>query len=260
MARFSVILPAAGRSARFKDKEKKPFVNLDGRAVWLRSAELFVTRSDVCQCLIVVAKEDQEMFRRRYGANLAFMNVQIVDGGKERFDSVANALSAVKDEADFVAIHDAVRPCLTSELADAVFAEAEKHGAALLAVPVADTLKKVNLSPPPPSPDRRGGQGGEVRQIEATVPREGLWLAQTPQVFRKDWLRAAYSVRPASGFTDDAQLVEAAGHKVCVVEGSPTNIKVTTRADLALAEAILKSRPKPKAAGPVHPFADEAQW
>src|SRR5947209_340341 len=139
MARFAVILPAAGQSSRFKDKEKKPFAQLDGRAVWLRSAELFVTRSDVCQCLIVVAKADQETFRRRYGPNMAFMNVQIVDGGPERFDSVANALALVKPEADFVAIHDAARPCLTEQLVDSVFAKAEKTGAAILALPITDT-------------------------------------------------------------------------------------------------------------------------
>ena len=86
MAKFAVILPAAGKSNRFRDKEKKPFANMDGRAVWLRSAELFVTRSDVSQCLIIVAKEDQETFRRRYGANMAFMNIQIADGGAERHD------------------------------------------------------------------------------------------------------------------------------------------------------------------------------
>src|SRR5260370_23108811 len=104
MAKFAVILPAAGKSNRFRDKEKKPFATLDGRAVWLRSAELFVARSDVCQCLIVVSRNDQELFRRRYGANLAFMNVQLSQGGAERFESVANALALVKPEADFLAI------------------------------------------------------------------------------------------------------------------------------------------------------------
>src|SRR5438309_3401949 len=143
MAKFAVILPAAGQSSRFRDKEKKPFALLDGRAVWLRSAEMFITRSDVCQCIIVVAKSDQETFRRRYGANLAFMNVQIADGGPERFESVANALALIKPEADFVAIHDAVRPCLTEGLINAVFGKAVEIGAALLAIPVTDTLKKV---------------------------------------------------------------------------------------------------------------------
>lgn len=246
MATFAVILPAAGQSSRFKDKEKKPFAQLDGRAVWLRSAELFVTRSDVIQCVIVVAKADQEMFRRRYGPNLAFMSVRIADGGSERFESVANALALVPPEADFVAIHDAVRPCLTEELINAVFAKAEQTGAALLAIPVSDTIKRVD-------------QQSVVRE---TVNRQGLWLAQTPQVFRRDWLVEAYARRGSlpGPITDDTQLMEAAGHPVHVVEGSTTNIKITTKADIYLADAVLKSRPKPKPAGPIHPFAEEEMW
>ena len=103
---------------------------------------------------------------------------------------------------------------------------------------------------------KRGKAQGHV---EATVPRQGLWLAQTPQVFRRDWLAEAYAARARLGrdVTDDAQLVEALGHPVALVAGSPSNIKITTREDLALAEAVLKSRPKPKAPRPIHPFADE---
>src|SRR5436305_10831365 len=144
MPKFAVILPAAGRSSRFRDKAKKPFATRDGRAVWLRSAELFITRDDVCQCLLVIAKDDEELVRRRFGANLAFMNVQLVEGGAERFESVANALALVKPEAEFVAVHDAVRPCVTEALISEVFAEAAKTGAAMLAVPVTDTLKQVD--------------------------------------------------------------------------------------------------------------------
>jgi 2-C-methyl-D-erythritol 4-phosphate cytidylyltransferase len=246
MSKFAVILPAAGKSSRFGDKEKKPFVNLDGRAIWLRSAELFVTRPDVCQCLVVIAPEDEELFQRRYGANIAFMDIQVVFGGAERFESVANALTKVRAEADFIAIHDAVRPCLAQEQINIVFAQAAKSGAAILAVPVTDTVKQVNAS----------------QQIQATLPRQGLWLAQTPQVFRRDWLTEAYEKRGQLGkaITDDAQLVEAAGHTVEVVEGHRSNLKITTRKDLLLAEAILKAQPKPKPAGPAHPFAEEEMW
>jgi 2-C-methyl-D-erythritol 4-phosphate cytidylyltransferase len=246
MPRFAVILPAAGRSSRFRDKEKKPFVNLDGRAVWLRTAELFITRDDVVKTYIVIDQEDEEMVRRRYTPNMAFMNVQLVHGGRERFDSVANALKALGPEADFVAVHDAVRPCVTAELISAVFARAAEAGAALLAVPVTDTVKRV---------DDKG-------KVQGTLPRQGLWLAQTPQVFRRDWLEAAYAGRGQlkQAVTDDAQLIEAAGHPVAVVEGSPLNLKITTKSDLALADAVLKSRPKPKGTGPVHPFAEEEMW
>jgi 2-C-methyl-D-erythritol 4-phosphate cytidylyltransferase len=246
MAKFAVILPAAGQSSRFRDKEKKPFANLDGRAVWLRAAELFVSRADVVQCLIVIAKSDQEMFRRRYGPNLVFMNIEIIDGGAERFESVANALARLKPEVDFVAVHDAVRPCLTEAQLSAVLAKAEETGAALLAAPVADTIKQVDAQ----------------HKIQSTPSRQGLWLAQTPQVFRRDWLTEAYAKlgQMKQKITDDAQLVESAGHPVYVVESSATNIKITSKADLILAEAILKAQPKPKPKTPAHPFAEEEMW
>jgi 2-C-methyl-D-erythritol 4-phosphate cytidylyltransferase len=246
MATFAVIFPAAGQSSRFRDKEKKPFTNLDGRAVWLRSVEQFINRAEVAQCIIVVSPDDQEMFRNRFGANLVFMNIQIANGGAERFESVANALALVKPEVDFIAVHDAVRPCITETLINDVFAQAEKTGAAMLAVPVSDTVKQVDTN----------------RQVKATLPRQGLWLAQTPQVFRRDWLQAAYDQRGqlGSNITDDAQLMEAAGHTVHIVDGATTNIKITTRQDLILAGAILMALPKPKPKGPAHPFAEEEMW
>ncbi len=246
MARVAVILPAAGKSSRFHDKEKKPFATLDGRAVWLRTAELFVTRDDVARLYVVVSPEDDELFRRRYSANLAFLDVTIVAGGKERFESVANALAQIGDDVDLVAVHDAVRPCLTTAQIDSVFAKAAQTGAALLAVPVTETIK-------------RAGKGDTIQH---TAPRDGLWLAQTPQVFRRDWLVDAYARRGQfkGNITDDAQLIEAAGHAVHLVPGAATNLKITTRDDLTLAAAILASLPKPKEKRPHHPFADEAQW
>jgi 2-C-methyl-D-erythritol 4-phosphate cytidylyltransferase len=246
MPAFAVIVPAAGKSSRFRDKEKKPFVNLDGRAVWLRTVELFVTRKDVAQVILVISPDDREMFRRRYQANLAFLNVQVADGGAERFESVGNALKLLKPEADFIAVHDAVRPCLSEDLVNAVFAKAVQAGAALLAVPVADTVKRV----------------GAGDRVEETLSRQGLWLAQTPQVFRRDWLLDAHARRSSLGkeITDDAQLVEAAGHPVHVVPGSSHNLKITNKDDLKLAEAILKTRAKAKPSGPIHPFADEEMW
>ena len=119
-------------------------------------------------------------------------------------------------------------------------------GAALLAIPVTDTLKRVDAQ----------------QQVQETASRQGLWLAQTPQVFRRDLLTQAYTQRGKAGqeITDDAQLVDAAGHKVHVVESSSTNVKITTKADLYLADAVIKSRPKPKPSGPIHPFAEEEMW
>lgn len=247
MPKFAVIIPAAGKSSRFHDKEKKPFATLEGRAVWLRTVELFVNRNDVCQTMLVIAPEDQDLFERRYRANIVFMNVQVVLGGAERFDSVANALAKLKPEAEFVAIHDAVRPCCTPELVESVFTAAAQQGAAMLAVQVQDTVKQADAN----------------RYVKGTIPRESLWLAQTPQVFRKDWLVDAYARRQQvpQPITDDAQLIEAVGHKVYLVNSASTNIKITTKEDLLLAQAILKSRPDPKPKGPIHPFAgEEEMW
>lgn len=242
MAKFAVILPAAGKSTRFRDKEKKPFAALDGRPVWLRTAELFVSRDDVCQCILVIDPSDEEMVRRKYGANMAFLNISLVHGGSERFESVSNALKILKDEVDFVAIHDSVRPCVTTELIDKVFQQAVKSGAAILALGMTDSLKR--------------GSSNEPVVIEQSLPRERLWLAQTPQVFSKELLVKAFKNVP-KGSTDDSQVVEATGATVSIVVGSSSNIKITTRDDLFLADAILKSRPKPKANASAHPFADD---
>jgi 2-C-methyl-D-erythritol 4-phosphate cytidylyltransferase len=242
MAKFAVILPAAGKSTRFSDKEKKPFTALDGRPVWLRTAELFVSRDDVCQCILVIDPSDEEMVRRKYGANMAFLNISLVHGGSERFESVANALKIIKNEVDFVAIHDSVRPCVTTELIDKVFQQAVKSGAAILALGMTDSLKR--------------GSSTEPVVIEQSLPRDRLWLAQTPQVFSKEILVKAFKNVP-KGATDDSQVVEATGATVSIVVGSSSNIKITTRDDLFLADAILKSRPKPKANVSAHPFADD---
>lgn len=245
MASFAVILPAAGKSTRFKDKNyKKPFAVLDNRAVWLHAAERFVNRADVKQTILVIASEDREYFDMKYSANVAILGIEVVEGGAERSDSVAAALARVKPDVDFVCVHDAARPCLADVWVDNIFAAAEKSGAAIFAIPVTNTLKRV----------------GSNHEIDETVPRENLWQAQTPQVFRRQWLLDAYAARGDDPATDDAQLVERAGHKVTVVPGSPINFKITTRDDLRLAVGALKALPKPKLAGSGNPFADDDMW
>jgi 2-C-methyl-D-erythritol 4-phosphate cytidylyltransferase len=245
---YAVILPAAGRSSRFGGMEKKPFVALQGKAIWQRSAELFWTRPNVSKVYVVISPGDRSDFRERFGHVVAFANAELVDGGSERFESVANALAKIPDDVDFVTVHDAVRPMTAMSHIDAVFAKARETGAAMLAVPVADTLKRVDPT---------------TQTIKETVSRENLWQAQTPQVFRRDWLCEAYAQRGAFGpnITDDAQLVEAAGHPVSVVVGSPLNFKITTQDDLKLAEKVYK--PGGKAADkPGRPlgFHEDVKW
>jgi 2-C-methyl-D-erythritol 4-phosphate cytidylyltransferase len=245
MSTFAVILPAAGQSRRFHDKAyKKPFAPLGGRAVWLHSAERFMNRADVNQVIVCVAADDRDFFNLKFGANIAILGVQVVEGGAHRTDSVQRALERVKNEIDFVAVHDAARPCIVDPWIDAVFAAAVRDGAAILAAPVQATLKRAD----------------EKKRITATVDRESLWEAQTPQVFRRELILEAYTKRGRDPVTDDAQLVERLGRPVTIVPCSPLNIKITTRDDLKLAEQVLKVLPKPKLEGFQHPFADDNLW
>lgn len=242
MSTFAVILPAAGRSSRFTEsKRKKPFVDLKGRAVWIRAAESFVNREDVVQTIIVVAPDDIEWFKEKFRPNLAFMNIDIVPGGSERFESVQNGLAIVRADVQFVAVHDAARPLIVKEWVDAIFKAAVKSGAAIPAIPVPGTLKRVT----------------SAHVIEETVSRAGLWEAQTPQVFRRELLLEAFAKRGHLQATDEAQLVEQIGHPVSVIEGSPMNFKITTAADFRMAEAVVDALPKPKTFRSLHPFADE---
>ena len=245
MSRFSVILPAAGKGERFGGSQKKTFARLNGRPVFLRSIELFISRQDVCQTILVVGPEDFDQVKSEFGANFGFMGIRLVKGGERRCDSVAAALAVVADEADFVAVHDAARPCLASDQIDAVFAEAIKTQAAILAAPLVGTIKRV----------------AESGVVEATVSRTGLFEAQTPQVFKKTLLVEAYDKlgdEAKNDITDDAQVVELTGHPVTIVICNTINLKITTKADLTLAQFVIKARP-PKPVPKLGAF-EEAQW
>ena len=241
----AAIICAAGASSRFGGKRKKAFVNVAGRAVFLRSVELFSNRDDVKQVLLGIAPEDEELVSVKWGPNLKFFNVKFFLGGCERFDTVSKGLELVKDGIDLIAVHDASRCCVTAELIDKVIVAAAKSGAAMPACPVAATIKQV-----------------KDNIIIRTVDRAGLYEAQTPQVFEASLLRKAYENLKnldQSKISDDSQLVEALGHKVSIVEADSSNIKITRQSDIAVAEAILKSRPKPRPEGPTGPYI-EAQW
>ena len=227
---FALILAAAGRGTRFSRRGtsdptvKKAFAHLDGKPIWLRSIEKFISREDVIQVIIVVAPGDIDWFRKYYISEINRLMLLVVAGGENRMDSIRNGLVAVSPRVGYVAIHDAARPCVSEQEIAAVFKEAKKHGAALLAAPVVGTVKKVVNG-----------------QIEATVPREFLWEAQTPQVFRRDLILEAYQQNIKDVPTDDAQLVERLGKPVYVVPSDSGNIKITTQSDLVLAKYLVEN-------------------
>jgi len=241
----AVIICAAGSSSRFGGKRKKPFVDVAGRAAFLRSVELFDNRDDVKQILLGIPNEDQELVNVKWGTNLKFFNVKVFFGGAERFETVTKALELVEDKTDLIAVHDAVRCCITEKWIEKVFAAAAQTGAAILACPITATIKEA-----------------KDNTIIKTIDRTGLYEAQTPQVFEAKLLKKAYENLKnldKSKISDDSQLVEALGHKVSIVETDSSNIKITQQSDVAVAEAIIKSRPKPKPTGYIGPYA-EAQW
>jgi 2-C-methyl-D-erythritol 4-phosphate cytidylyltransferase len=180
--------------------------------------------------VVAVRAADRSGIEARLVAESYAAGVRIVEGGETRQESVANALRAVPSQAELVLVHDAVRPFVELALIERVLDAAAETGAAILGLPARDTIKEVEPA-----------RGGQHSRIAATIPRERIVLAQTPQVFRFDWLKDAVERAAADGFrgSDEAMLVERLGHPVTVVMGSERNIKITTPGDLDLARYLL---------------------
>lgn len=224
MIKFSVILPAAGRSTRFGGGElKKVYVPLHDQPVWLHSAKRFAARPDVSGVVVVISPDDEAYFREQFADICDQLGIQIALGGETRTDSIANGINALDSRSEFIAIHDAARPGIDDAMIDDVFNTAAGSGAAILALPVPGTLKRVSIE----------------GKIVETVPREGVWEAQTPQVFRRQLILEAYEKFGNEPATDDASLVERLGHPVSVVRGGLKNLKITTKDDLVVAERLL---------------------
>lgn len=249
-----VIIPAAGASRRYgSDKLTQ---DLGGRSLLLRTVELFTKRDEVKSIVVAAPPDALDEFRDRYGAQLGFHGVRIVEGGKaERWETVRNALAAVPAEATHVAIHDAARPATPMELLDRVFEAARVFDAVVPGVSIHATVKRVGdetesaVEEDPiadmilgigEATDAPASRGAQARRVVETIDRRNLVTIQTPQVFTVALIKRAYAKAKLDGVTDDAQVVERLGEPVRVVDGDPRNIKVTTPADLDLVRAILR--------------------
>ena len=235
MSDVAVIIVAAGKSTRFNDKnDKKPFVSVNARALWLHSVDRFRQREDVKQLIVVIAEDDQQAFDERFRAEVTLLNVEVVHGGDSRAESVLNGLKTVDEDIQLVAVHDAARPCIAEIWLDELFEKAKQTGAAILGAPVVSTVKRV-----------------AVDRVSETLTRDGLWESQHPQMFDKLKLLQAYeTAEDYTAATDEAQLMEWAGHSVVVVPASPLNRKVTTQEDLKFIELAIQALPKRKLDGP----------
>jgi 2-C-methyl-D-erythritol 4-phosphate cytidylyltransferase len=202
----------------------KIFVSLFGKPLLAYAIEVFQSCSVVDQIVLVLNEMNLGQGLRLVEEQGYSKVVGAYPGGKRRQDSVVEGLKRLENH-QWVVIHDGARPCLNSGLIERGLKEAQESGAAIAAVPVKDTIKRVGMD----------------KIVEETPGRESLWIAQTPQVFRGDIIEEAYR-RADYEATDDAALVEALGYKVKVYMGSYDNIKVTTWEDIALAEIILRNR------------------
>ena len=217
MRDVAVILPAGGSGSRVGSRTPKQFLRIGGVPILALTVHAFARHARVAELVVAAPAALVPYTRRLLSRHAPRARVTVVPGGVERQDSVAAGLAAVSVERGFVIVHDAVRPFITSGLIDAVIEAAHDGGAALCALPIAETVKRV-----------RDGL------VEATVDRSGLWAVQTPQAFRAEVLREAHDKARRDGIvgTDDAMLVERLGHAVRVVRGLPGNVKITTPDDL----------------------------
>lgn len=231
----SLVLVAGGLGRRMGSDTPKPFLELDGRAIILRSLDAFAACGWISERILVVPAHLHAHFQTDAARDPVWSPLadalrdagvtSFVAGGERRQDSVLNGLNATNPASEVVLIHDAVRPFITREMIEAAACSALAHGAAIPAVPVNDTIKQIDAS----------------GQITQTLERSSLRAAQTPQAFQRKLLLDAFASHGERDVTDEAQLIEFAGGSVQIVAGSFDNIKITTPSDIPLANRILSA-------------------
>ncbi|HWG48884.1 MAG TPA: 2-C-methyl-D-erythritol 4-phosphate cytidylyltransferase [Candidatus Acidoferrales bacterium] len=234
LMKIIVIIPAAGLGTRMAPPGKKgvptkQFFEINGTPILIHTLRVFARNKQVTHIVVALRKNEMEQFSRRLEQENIHAKVVLTEGGEHRQDSVANALASLQAAPDdIVLVHDAVRPFVDDEIIAGVVHEVEKHGAAIAGLPAVDTIKQVERT-----------ADGAI--ITSTIPRERVVQAQTPQGFRYDLIKRAFDSATADGFTgtDEASLVERLGESVSVVMGSARNIKITTPADMELAEFLM---------------------
>jgi 2-C-methyl-D-erythritol 4-phosphate cytidylyltransferase len=234
--KVAVILPAAGLGTRMgkgaaekTGTSRKQFMLLEGSPILMHTVRKFTASARVSEIVVAVRAEDVEWVGGMLSRGFPGSPVRAVEGGNSRQQSVDNALNSLAPDTDLVAVHDAVRPFIDMETIDKVLDEATETGAAIVGLPAVDTVKQVSR-----------GTGRVL--IRATLPREKLVMAQTPQVFRYDLLRRAFEMAREDGFigTDEASLVERLDVEVTVVMGSDRNIKITKPGDMDMAHLFFR--------------------
>jgi 2-C-methyl-D-erythritol 4-phosphate cytidylyltransferase len=222
----AAILVAGGQGLRFGGRVRKQYLTLCGHPLLWWPLRAFDQCHSIEMMVLVVPAEDLERLRSLVPTWKLHKPVHVVSGGKSRAGSVYRGLAALPPQVRWVAVHDAVRPLVTSMLIEKVLKVAQRHRAAIAAAPSKDTVKLSRKN----------------HTILRTLSRDTIWLAQTPQIFDRSLLEQAHQKNHHSAVTDDAQMVERLGVRVKLVESSPDNLKVTLPPDFAMAQLLLKDR------------------
>jgi 2-C-methyl-D-erythritol 4-phosphate cytidylyltransferase len=232
MSRIAAILPAAGLGTRMGADMPKQFLELDGVPIVILSLRRIASCEEITDIIVATRADEITRLEERIRKEKFKQKVRVVRGGDSRQDSVAQALEQVPNDVEIVLVHDAVRPFVTREQIARVIEEAGKRHAAILGIPAMDTIKEV----------KRASLPEDVALITATIPRERVVMAQTPQAFSTKLLKEAFARAQADavGASDEAGLVERLGYDVHVVHGSERNIKITKPADMELARFYLE--------------------
>ena len=221
--KITAIIAAAGFGERFG--EKKQLKLLNGRPLLFHTIQPFIKSELISEILVVVPKDDVIRVDREFKSTLTSKKIEVISGGKTRQESVNNGLKISDKESELICVHDGVRPFVTLSLIEKVIKASMEHDGAILAAPSSDTIKKIM---------------GD--QILETLPRETIWRAQTPQVFSKAALEEAIQIAIDENLegTDESSILEKIGYQIGFIEGSPLNIKITTKEDWVFAKAIYK--------------------
>lgn len=219
-----VIIVGGGRGERMKSALPKPFIEICGLPVLMHTIQKFVNTEPQCSIVVVLPQNYFELWQTLCRKHSFDVHHLLAAGGPERFHSVKSGLKLITDSEALIAVHDAVRPLVSTEIIRRVFQDAEIYGNAVPVVPVKESLRE------------------KTGALNHAVPRDRFFLVQTPQCYQATVLRKAYLQSYREEFTDDASVVEAAGVQIHLTEGNAENIKITTPSDLIMAEALLKSQ------------------
>lgn len=218
------IIVAGGKGTRMKSKVAKQFMPLQGVPILVHTIKAFIAYNSQINIVLVLPHADVDTWKD-ISQSYDFSHLPIIIGGESRFQSVKNGLNSIRVSDGLVAIHDGVRPLVSTNMIEASFRLAAQHGSAVAAVPLKESLRRI--------------QHKEAQGMTTAVDRSAYRLVQTPQTFQLDLIKKAYSIQEESELTDDASVAERSGHKIWLYEGSYTNIKITTPEDILIAESLI---------------------